>query len=564
MSGDMTAASPGWIRPGDVMRVRKMKAKRRALQARMVTSASPLQILTPTLTSINSNEQDTKRRNPFRCSPNKRTKLQDDCDLEATSDASLFQLLNPSTIPSTDTRAPYSFSNIISKQLNSQDTNEDDNASKEIWTDKLIVDWSLKSKVRFRSSKPLPWKHNFKTSEEASGTTGFVRCLSSVSDANEDRTLDTSANAKFFQCCLVWQYPSLPWLQLFPRDNVKLTSHTGLFGTDSKLAESLQAEWSESLRSLHQLLRVRQCPYFYVCGPTFTCLFRAAGVAGISQAHALITPTTHGFRDAMKQEDIEFEMPLHNTGSPRTNSTHDETMNNKQRSREAKDVVDDDEEEEEEEEEGEEATSWLEKMGVETSQFPNLNPNRIKVEHEKFRLVDRTSSSLVYVEGVETQGLINFLLNSKSCTSNTGPLAGVPPTLLSPVAFQGGALVSLKVKGNTIQQEGKVQHSMELSGPILPHTPHQLISLLSPTAETFTASLNPIQSTLPFSLHRHQEASSVPQAFAEEGLVDCGLDAATRHLVCRPPYPVNDTELPPSYREVTHTSGKFTWTDRVQ
>lgn len=60
--------------------------------------------------------------------------------------------------------------------------------------------------------------------------------------------------------------------------------------------------------------------------------------------------------------------------------------------------------------------------------------------------MDRTASSLVYVEGVETQGLLNFLLNSKSCTSTTGPLAGVPPTLLSPVAFQGGALVSLKVR----------------------------------------------------------------------------------------------------------------------
>lgn len=62
---------------------------------------------------------------------------------------------------------------------------------------------------------------------------------------------------------------------------------------------------SESLRSLHQLLRVRQCPYFYVCGPTFTCLFRAAGVAGISQAHALITPTTRGFREAMRNEGKE-------------------------------------------------------------------------------------------------------------------------------------------------------------------------------------------------------------------------------------------------------------------
>lgn len=81
------------------------------------------------------------------------------------------------------------------------------------------------------------------TSEEASGTTGFVRCLSSSSGDNEDRTLDTSANAQFYQCCLVWQYPSLPWLQLFPRDKMKLTSQTGLFGTDPKLGDALHSEW---------------------------------------------------------------------------------------------------------------------------------------------------------------------------------------------------------------------------------------------------------------------------------------------------------------------------------
>ena len=42
-------------------------------------------------------------------------------------------------------------------------------------------------------------------------------------------------------------------------------------------------------------------------------------------------------------------------------------------------------------------------------------------------------------------GLINFLLNSTSCISSSGTLAGVPPTLLSPVAFQGATLKQLKV-----------------------------------------------------------------------------------------------------------------------
>jgi hypothetical protein len=36
-------------------------------------------------------------------------------------------------------------------------------------------------------------------------------------------------------------------------------------------------------------------------------------------------------------------------------------------------------------------------------------------------------------------------MNCKSSTATTGPLAGVPPTLLAPVAFHGASLKSLKV-----------------------------------------------------------------------------------------------------------------------
>jgi hypothetical protein len=51
-----------------------------------------------------------------------------------------------------------------------------------------------------------------------------------------------------------------------------------------------------------QLTRARQCPYFYVCANSFTCLFRAAGILGFSDIHALLTPTTRGFRHMLKDE----------------------------------------------------------------------------------------------------------------------------------------------------------------------------------------------------------------------------------------------------------------------
>ena len=71
---------------------------------------------------------------------------------------------------------------------------------------------------------------------------------------------------------------------------------------NQNMKDALNREWSESFRSLFHLLRARQCPFFYVCANSFTALFRAAGICGLSELHALITPTTRGFRQALKQE----------------------------------------------------------------------------------------------------------------------------------------------------------------------------------------------------------------------------------------------------------------------
>ncbi len=63
-------------------------------------------------------------------------------------------------------------------------------------------------------------------------------------------------------------------------------------------------------------MRARQCPFFYVCTHQFSVLFRAAGIAGIAETHALMTPTTKGLRDILQQEDIAFTMPLRKIAPP--------------------------------------------------------------------------------------------------------------------------------------------------------------------------------------------------------------------------------------------------------
>lgn len=58
--------------------------------------------------------------------------------------------------------------------------------------------------------------------------------------------------------------------------------------------------------SVLNMVKTRMAPFFYVCSPTFTVLIRAAGISGVDEIHALVTPTTSGFRNHLKEEKISF------------------------------------------------------------------------------------------------------------------------------------------------------------------------------------------------------------------------------------------------------------------
>lgn len=136
-------------------------------------------------------------------------------------------------------------------------------------------------------------------------------------------SLDSSPRARFHQQCLVWMHPHLPWLRLFPRHGAtplatplattakdQVSSPSIFADPNSAARASLQADWCQSFRSLYQLVRARQCPFFYACAPGFTVLFRAAGVAGMADLHALLTPTTRGLRQALRDEGGPFMLDL--------------------------------------------------------------------------------------------------------------------------------------------------------------------------------------------------------------------------------------------------------------
>lgn len=246
-----------------------------------------------------------------------------------------------------------------------------------------------------------------------------------------------------------------------------------------------------------QLVRSLQCPYFYVCANAFTVLFRAAGIGGRAETHALLTPTSRGFRAALKEEDIEFSMPLkhsseqnksldsgNDTQSNSFSNLAEETANtsgggngNGEDSLECQSSEDEDEEQ------------WLASLGVEAAEIKKISTTHARRVHAEECTDDSTDNSLILIEGVECQAFFNFLLNAKSTTTKVGRLAGVPPTLLAPVAFPGATLRNLQIRSSVVRMDGVDYHSMELKGVVLPHVLQYLCHLLKETKDKFSATM---------------------------------------------------------------------------
>ncbi|KAK5649805.1 hypothetical protein RI129_000834 [Pyrocoelia pectoralis] len=500
---DSVEESSKWLHPNQLLKLQRLKVKKKQLQARI--NNSDLNLSADCLKdNLNHISIGGKRPNPF-VKPqedSKRTKLNVN---EASSDGTLFNLCQwNGDVTRLHNDVSVNKNPLVTSDLRLNKRNNVTIKAQHSW---VPIDWTLNSKLRLLSTNPFSWSHKLKISEEASGITAFVRCLNHKSET----TLDTSPNAKFHQCCLYWQQPYFPWLTVFPRAQGQSSGPS--FVTTATMRDSLHMAWSDGLRSLFQLLRTRQCPFFYVCTNTFNVLFRAAGICGHTEMLALVSPTTYGFRQLLRQEEIEFSMPL---------KSKLETRNN------GKGNTSDDEGSEE---------KWLESMGINEEDRKQISYTQKRLHHKAECEVDNSEESLVLIQGMEVHGLYNFLINCKSATSITGPLAGIPPTLLSPIAFQGATLSSLKVKETKILVDDVSYFSLELNGPILPHIIHNL-SQLNPQDQSFTATFGHIPSSIPFSkVSEPEEIESDHDisgfsVFSKENLSDCGLNSSILKHFC--------------------------------
>lgn len=443
-------------------------------------------------------------------------------DLPTASEDTIFELLhNTESKAAPNLEAPIQEPKDTKEQNNLVICDEDEQAT-EVELPKptatFPIDWSIKSRIRILT-KTLVVNNNLTSSQEASGLTGFVRCLDIKSTKSG---LDISDGARFHQNLLFWQYPHLPWLNLVQRNS----SSNNQFKMNTPESESLNRDWMECFRNLFQSLRARQCPYFYVLANQFTVLFRAAGIGGRCQMHALITPTTRGFRKILKDEDIEFMQPLKEASKDGTpNTSLDKSQHNENKDPEA------DEEEEEDE------MKFLESLGVDSSDIKFKDD--VKKRNKEIE-DDNGDLSTTIIEGVDCQAFFNFLLNAKSTVPKVGRLAGIPPTLLAPVAFLGGTLRKQTARSSKLRLENEDFYSIELRGAILPHTIQTLCALLSDIKDKYSLTMVNYPHTVAFTKTSRKllEDLNTSQAGADhflwrESLSDCGLGNAILESMSR-------------------------------
>jgi len=457
----------------------------------------------------------------------------------------------------------YHFNEGSSSACSGLDKREDDNY--ELFN-KLPIDWSLKERIRFSSATPFPYEGQFKASEDASGLTSFVRCIPSkeqmisainlenekdifspskrmmrtpdakmpkMNQQTETSQLDTSETAELRRFCFTWIYPNLPWLTLFPRIQNRLDRKSNLNTTNNKsikeqlfkdskseVCQQLRDDWYSSLKSLYHLIRARQCAFFYVCANNFTILFRATGVSSIDSMHAIITPTTTGLRTMLKEEGINFTMPL-----------YDETKD------ENSDQLDsvDDELNEGNDDSGvpveEDSQIFLESLGLSQQDFPTVK------KKVKASAIDREDKrkTLVLIKGRDTNLLLTFLSNTDVIIPTTGPLIGIPPTLLAPVAFSGASLHPLKLKTSHLMHNNQLIYSLDLIGPILPNVVYDLMKFFE-VKKAFNSLIVNSDATSPFtefSSTKGENAANLMSLFASENLKDCGLSKDLVTNICQ-------------------------------
>ncbi|NWS36154.1 DONS protein, partial [Polioptila caerulea] len=524
--------SPAFKKPPALLRLKRRRPGRRTDPATAAAEA-------PVAPSPRGPSAAARRRNPFSSLDNAPQRAAAASQLPAASPASwdpsaapFWQFLEPACEEKPPRRAEpdeRSDNLTLSQDLHSPLAVPKAPSSPR---EEFPADWSIKTRVLFMSSQPFTWAEHLKAQEEAQGFAQHCRAVETTLPRSvQEPRLCTELRCAFQQSLVYWLHPSLPWLPLFPRLGAdrRMAGKACPWAQDEALQQVLMSDWSVSFTSLYNLLRARLCPYFYVCATQFSVLFRAAGLAGSAVPSAAIAPTTRGLREAMRSEGIEFSLPLLEESRTRKQKNSEESLETETTdglgggSR-----VEDAGEPAHSDDDDDGSFSWLEEMGVQ-DKVKKPDTISIQLRKEKHEVqVDHRPESLVLVRGSSnTFTLLNFLISCRSLVAVAGPQAGLPPTLLSPVAFRGGTMQTLKAR--TVSGRARVPggfedvFSLEVLGPVLPHALHALTMVLAPAQRgAFRALLSAHEPSAAFNT-----CPAPPQEGEHQELPACGLHPKT-------------------------------------
>ncbi|XP_053560523.1 protein downstream neighbor of Son [Bombina bombina] len=554
MSEHIPGYSPSFKKPSEILRLSRRRSRSEASKSRPFSPGDASKRI-PGLRPFSPGPQKTvvgvKRRNPFANLDNtvgspvkRRAESISDCS-PVLCEPRLLDLVHP-PVNEPENEAPGQripeFKSIEDVIWGEQLSTESSATTKIQSPEKTIIsheppkgsvtfpaDWSLKTRLLFTSSQSFNWADHLKAQEEAQGFILHSRATPvNLPHSIQEPKLSADLRCAFQQSLVYWLHPSLPWLQLFPRIGAdrKMAGKNSPWSHDEDLQQVLMSEWALSFTSLYNLLKAKLCPYFYVCTYQFTVLFRAAGLGGSDAITAVMSPSTRGLREAMKNEGIEFSLPLVEEDPNKRQKNSESTLKNDDGTSQTgynsggdEALVDSEEDE---------SFSWLEEMGVQ-DKIKKPDSISIKLRQEKNEVkLDHKPESVVLVKGTNTFTLLNFLINCKSIVAAAGSQAGLPPTLLSPIAFRGATMQTLKARSVNVKAQVhstyKDQFSLEITGPIMPHSLHLLTILLKAAQSgSFSAGLYTHEPTAVFNTAINQEASQ--STFTELG--NCGLHPLT-------------------------------------
>jgi len=426
-------------------------------------------------------------------------------DLKHVYDKSIFNSLSQPDFIDETTRSASHFNPFLDEDsinnvlYNLKPTNK---TVEPVFHSNLPTDWSIKIKARFCSLASFHWcqKLDEEYDEAISHISGKMPSEQTISSSPHDlfsNELSEPMNnrVKLASKLVYYEFPIIEGRSLFPRHACDVTQRSGWTykpNTGTKL--HYYEWWQKSFMSAYKSFVKKRLPFFYVCSQDYTALWRNSE----NEQECLVTPVSEGFKKLLMNEGAEIMNPND------VNLTPEELVSNSEPLPKLNTESDEDEIEVDQEEDAELWNSIICEVSRDRSDTMFQDSRSNSNSHNKSKLV---KSSTVLVRGKKNLRLLHsFLLNSKCSITVAGPQQHLPPTILSPLPFQGGSIQFLRVKTGAIKVGAKEddtlirmsqssqsqrqftsqqQWGLDVSGPILPNHLQAIIEIFNETQKGY-------------------------------------------------------------------------------